>query len=66
MKLFANTLFATTVSALGNATGSESAYLYTQPSWPGQSYSHKPHLQSYRPVSSGPHHAPAYSQPQGY
>ena len=66
MKLFALTLFATAVSALDNAAGSESAHHYTQPSWSGQSYYHKPHQQSYRPVSSGPHHAPAYSQPRGY
>ena len=66
MTLFALTLFATAVSALGNAAGSESAHHYTQPSWSGQSYYHKPHQQSYRPVSSSPHHAPAYSQPRGY
>ena len=57
MKLFALTIFATAVSALDNAAGSESAHHYTLPSWPSQSY---------RPVSSGPRHAPAYSQPRGY
>ena len=65
MKLFALTLFATAVSALENAAGSESGHHYTQPSRPSHGYYHKP-VQRYHPVSSGPRHAPAYSQPQGY